>query len=320
VSALITDSVFEAAKQLTSGEVVAIPTETVYGLAANALDPTAVVKVFEAKNRPFFDPLIVHTDAIEKISDYAEAIPEQLMQLMQHFSPGPITILVKKKDIIPDIVTSGLERVGIRIPSHSLTLSLLRELDFPLCAPSANPFGFVSPTSAKHVADQLGEKIPMILDGGECAVGLESTIVGEEEGRIIVYRLGGLSIEEIESIVGKVEVKINSSSNPEAPGMLTVHYAPKVPLVIGAIELLYEFHKGKRIALLSFQNDFSFLDFSIKRILSPDGNLQEAAANLFAALRAFSSENADVIIAEHFPESGLGRAINDRLRRAAVKS
>jgi L-threonylcarbamoyladenylate synthase len=320
VSAIITDSVFEAAKQLTAGEIVAIPTETVYGLAANALNPAAVVKVFEAKNRPFFDPLIVHTYSIDKIYDYAISVPEKLLLLMKHFSPGPITILVDKKVVIPDIVTSGLERLGIRIPNHELTLSLLRELDFPLCAPSANPFGFVSPTSAQHVADQLGDEINMILDGGQCAVGLESTIVGEEHGKIIVYRLGGLSIEEIEAVVGKVKVKINNSSNPEAPGMLTVHYAPKVPLVIGDIGKLYELHKGKRIALLSFQNNFSFWDFSIKRILSPDGNLQEAASNLFAALRAFSSENADIIIAEHFPERGLGRAINDRLRRAAVKS
>ncbi len=320
MSLILSKDTTVAAQLLINGEVIGIPTETVYGLAANAFNKNSVLKIFEVKNRPFFDPLIVHTHSIEKIKEFADDIPGKLMQLMMRFSPGPITILVKKKDIIPDIVTSGLDQVGIRIPNHPLTLSLLRQLDFPLCAPSANPFGFVSPTTAQHVIDQLGDKIPMVLDGGECKVGLESTIVGMEGDRVVLYRLGGLSVEEIENTIGKVEIQINDSSNPKAPGMLSAHYAPTLPLFLGDVPKLYSEFEGKRVGLISLQNEFAHLKFSSKKILSPSGDIAEAAANLFAALRSFSAENTDVILAAYFPDMGLGRAINDRLKRASVKN
>jgi L-threonylcarbamoyladenylate synthase len=220
---------------LEKEELVAIPTETVYGLAANALNPIAVAKIFEAKERPTFDPLIVHTHALNEVENFVSDIHPALLKLAQVFWPGPLTLLLPKKDIIPNLVTSGLDRVGVRIPNHSLTLELLSKLSFPLAAPSANPFGYISPTKAEHVDKQLGTKIPYILDGGACEVGLESTIVGEENGEIIVYRLGGLSIDDIEAVVGKVFVQLNQSSNPKAPGQLKSHYAPKKPVYIGNV-------------------------------------------------------------------------------------
>ena len=194
---------------LEKDELVAIPTETVYGLAANALNPIAVAKIFEAKERPTFDPLIVHTHSLQEVYKFVTNIHPALLKLAEAFWPGPLTLLLPKKEIIPSLVTSGLDRVGVRVPNHSLTLDLLSQLNFPLAAPSANPFGYISPTTAMHVEKQLGTKIPYILDGGSCEVGLESTIVGEENGEIIIYRLGGLSVDEIETIVGKVSMQLN---------------------------------------------------------------------------------------------------------------
>lgn len=319
MKAVISDSIQEAKALLQNGDVVAIPTETVYGLAANALNATAVAKIFEAKNRPFFDPLIVHVASVEDAEKYVQAIPAPLLRLMQTFSPGPLTVLLKKKDIIPDIVTSGLDTVGIRIPNHPLTLALLAELDFPLCAPSANPFGYVSPTSAQHVFNQLADRIPYILDGGKCSVGVESTIVGMEDNEVVVYRLGGIAIEEIEKIAGKVKLTISQGSNPKAPGMLDVHYAPSTLLHIGDVRSLATQFQALRLGLISFSDAYPDYPFIQRNVLSPTGNLNEAAANLFEALRSFDGKNIDIIIAETFPEEGLGRAINDRLRRASTK-
>ncbi len=319
LKALISDSIQEAKALLQNGEVVAIPTETVYGLAANALNATAVAKIFEAKNRPFFDPLIVHVASVEEAEKYVHAIPAPLFRLMQTFSPGPLTVLLKKKDAIPDIVTSGLDTVGIRIPNHPLTLALLAALDFPLCAPSANPFGYVSPTSALHVFNQLADRIPYILDGGKCAVGVESTIVGMENNEVVVYRLGGIAIEDIERVVGKVKLNISQGSNPKAPGMLDVHYAPSALLQVGDVRSLATQFQAVRLGLISFSDAYADLLFLQRNVLSPTADLNEAAANLFEALRSFDEESIDVIIAEIFPEEGLGRAINDRLRRASTK-
>jgi L-threonylcarbamoyladenylate synthase len=203
---IIDKNITQAATYLKVGEVVAIPTETVYGLAANAFDANAVAKIFEAKNRPFFDPLIVHTHAIEEVHKLVEEIPPQLLALAKKCWPGPLTLLLPKKAIIPDLVTAGLPAVGIRIPQQAATLQLLQLLEFPLAAPSANPFGYVSPTSAQHVFDQLQGKIPYILDGGECNVGLESTIVGMQNEVVTIFRVGGLSIEAIEEILGTPDI------------------------------------------------------------------------------------------------------------------
>jgi len=312
-------SISLAKSQLEAGGIVAIPTETVYGLAANALDPVAVAKIFEAKNRPFFDPLIVHVSAIAEIEKWTLSTHPKLLLLLKVFSPGPLTVLLPKNEKIPELVTSGLPTVGIRVPNHPLTLELLSSLDFPLCAPSANPFGYVSPTTAQHVADQLGDKIAGILDGGACSVGLESTIVGIENEQVTVFRLGGLSIEALEKVVGKVVVKIAQNSNPQAPGMLDAHYATRKPLIVGDIVSLVEKYKEEKLGLISFENAYQELPFFERKILSPEGSLTLAATGLFEAMRALDQSDVSMILAEKFPDEGLGRAINDRLKRASVK-
>lgn len=306
---------------LKSGQLVGIPTETVYGLAGNALDPEAVALIFETKNRPSFDPLILHTSALERVGEFVENFPEPLRQLAEKFWPGPLTLLLPRKSIVPDLVTSGLDRVAVRVPNHPLTARLLTSLEFPLAAPSANPFGYISPTQALHVEAQLGDKIPYILDGGACQVGLESTIVGMEEGQVVIYRLGGLDISEIEKVVGKVKVKDHSSSNPAAPGQLDSHYAPRKPFILGNIEALIAQKKaeGMDFAVLSFSESFERIPRERQIALSQSEDLHEAAQNLFAAMRKLDETDVEVILAELMPETGLGRAINDRLRRAAAK-
>jgi L-threonylcarbamoyladenylate synthase len=309
--------ILKAKLLLEDGELVAIPTETVYGLAANALDTRAVTKIFDVKNRPQFDPLIVHVPDIERTREYVLAIPEKARLLADRFWPGPLTLLLKKKPSIPDLVTAGLDTVGIRCPHHTLTHSLLDSLSFPLAAPSANPFGYVSPTTPQHVEEQLGSRIPYILDGGSCEVGIESTIVGFDEDYPIVYRLGGLSLESIEFVIGKVKLEAYSTSNPKSPGQLISHYAPRKKVIIGKIEELLQEFPAHCSGLLTFQQDFNS---PYQFILSPSGKLEEAAQNLFAALRAFDKMDVDVILAELVPDIGIGRAINDRLKRAAATS
>jgi len=296
---------------------VAIPTETVYGLAANAFDATAVAKIFEAKNRPEFDPLIVHTHSLEAVYDFVTDIHPQLLKLAESYWPGPLTLLLPRQEVIPDLTTSGLSRVGVRVPAHLLSLSLLRELDFPLAAPSANPFGYISPTTAAHVQKQLGDRISYILDGGPCEVGLESTIVGEEDNKIIIYRLGGLSVDAIESVVGNVSIQLNQSSNPKAPGQLKSHYAPRKPLFVGNVIELQKKHASQKAAFLIFGAQAPELDGSLVKNLSPAQDYKEAAANLFAYLRELDESDADVILCDLLPGMSLGLAINDRLRRAA---
>ncbi len=307
----------KAKQLLESGMLVGIPTETVYGLAGNALDISAAAKIFSVKDRPQFDPLIVHVASLAVAKKYVEDIPDQAMQLADKFWPGPLTLLLKKKKNIPDIITSGLDTVAIRCPNHPLTLALLGSIDFPLAAPSANPFGYVSPTNPTHVDEQLGGKIEYILDGGVCAVGIESTIVGFEDNMPIVYRMGGLSLENIENVIGKVHVQTHSTSNPKAPGQLKSHYAPSKKVIIGKIEELILNHvgNGSRVGILSWAKDFKT---PYQFILSPSGNNEEAAKNLFTALREFDKMPIDVILVELVPEEGLGRAINDRLKRAAA--
>lgn len=307
----------KAAALLKQGKLVAIPTETVYGLAANALDVDAVTKIFLAKNRPYFDPLIVHVRDVSSTVEYAEKIPAKALELMKRFWPGPLTLLLPKKNIIPDLVTAGLDRVGLRCPDHPMTLALLQSLTFPLAAPSANPFGYVSPTTPHHVNEQLGNEIEYILDGGACQVGIESTIIGFEVDSPIIYRLGGLRIEDIESVTGPVQVNISSMSNPQAPGQLQSHYAPRKQVLIGNILQLISENKSKSVGVLSFRKLSLPSEVNKEMVLSPSGNLEEAAQKLFSALRDLDKSEVDMIITELVPDTGLGRAINDRLRRAA---
>ncbi len=307
-----------AATLLKKGEAVAIPTETVYGLAANALNTDAVAKIFQIKQRPTFDPLIIHLPSFEKVYEYVVEVPEIFKQMSEKFMPGPLTLLLRKKDIIPDIVTAGSPYVAVRIPSHSVTKALLEKIDFPLAAPSANPFGYISPTTAQHVADQLGNKVYYILDGGPCDVGLESTIIGmNEDGQIEILRKGGLSIESIQEVVGKIIIRDISTSNPEAPGMLTSHYAPKVSLVLTDLRQLNIVSDINRTGIISFRNFLPMIPTKHQIVLSPSGNFLDAARNLFSGMRYLDGCEIDIIYAELAPEMDLGIAINDRLRRAA---
>ncbi len=305
---------------LQKGELVAIPTETVYGLGANALDTKAILRVYEVKQRPHFDPLIIHVFEMNEALKYADLKDERLKKLAQKFWPGPLTLLLPKKNIVPDLVTSGLSQVAVRVPKHELTLQLLKQLNFPIAAPSANPFGYVSPTEPEHVNKQLGDKIDYILDGGKCTVGIESTIIGIEDGEVCVYRLGGLAIEDIEKEVGKVSLRINNSSDPKAPGQLKDHYAPNKPLYIGNLDELIAKHSTKKIAAICFGKTPSAKQNVTYFYLSEKENLKEAAINLFSFLRRTGEGDLDVIVAELLPEKGLGRAINDRLRRAETKT
>ncbi|MEN7549225.1 L-threonylcarbamoyladenylate synthase [Rapidithrix thailandica] len=308
-----------AHRLLTEGKLVAIPTETVYGLAGNALNPEAVAKIFQAKKRPAFDPLIIHTDTIEKVRQFTINMPEQAEQLAKQLWPGPLTLILPRHTIVPDLVTSGLDTVAVRIPRHPLSLQLLQQLDFPLAAPSANPFGYVSPTTAQHVYKNLGEQVAYILDGGECPVGIESTIVGFPEGIPTVYRKGGVSVEMIEQLIGPVKVKEHSSSQPTAPGMLKKHYSPHVPILLGDIPTLLNSYKDKKVGIISFKKHYKTQEQHCEIVLSERGDYAEAAQKLFATLRELDQLPLDVILTELLPEKDLGRAINDRLRRAAAK-
>jgi L-threonylcarbamoyladenylate synthase len=315
--AIISKDISLAKDFLNKGQLVAIPTETVYGLAGNALNEKAVLSIFEVKNRPSFDPLIVHTDSLEKIAALVDHIPAIVFALAKEFWPGPLTVLLPKRSSIPDLVTSGLDTVAVRIPNHPLTLELLSQLDFPLAAPSANPFGYISPTNAQHVDQQLGQKIPYILDGGECGIGIESTIIGFQSNIPTIYRLGGLAIEDVERVAGKVVLMPHSSSNPQAPGMLKSHYAPKKPFFLTARKN-FPSDRNQSYGYLLFNQYINGIDKNNQRILSPTGDLKEAAHHLFAYLRDLDAQPFTQIWAEYVPDIGLGRAINDRLKRAAA--
>jgi L-threonylcarbamoyladenylate synthase len=239
------------------------------------------------------------------------------MPLIKMFSPGPITFLLRKKNIIPDLVTAGSPFVAIRIPNHPATLELLQTLPFPLAAPSANEFGYISPTTAQHVLDNLQGKIPFILNGNKSTVGLESTIVGiNEQNQIVIHRLGGITVEQIENELGEKVIIETNNHTPATSGQLKSHYAPSAPLYVGDVEKLIEAHTGKRIAIISFEYTYSKVPADMQFALSPSGSLTEAAQKLFFAMRKIDALAPDVILAEYFPDRDLGRAINDRLERA----
>lgn len=306
----------KAAAILKAGGLVAIPTETVYGLAANALDPIAVAKIFAAKNRPSFDPLIIHLAESSQVSEYVSGNVEKLLEIGNKFWPGPVTLLLPKRENIPDIVTSGLDKVAVRIPRHPLTHALLASVPFPLAAPSANPFGYVSPTTAQHVYDQLAGKVDYILDGGAATVGVESTIVGMEGLDLVVYRKGGLPIESLQtSFEGTVRINDFSESNPSAPGMLKKHYSPGKRVVL--LENLPADANSDNTALLRFKSPI--VGYKHQYVLSESGSLEEAAARLFMGLRTLDTLPVHTVAIEFVPELGLGLAINDRLRRTLAE-
>ncbi len=311
------ENIKKAAGILQRGGLVAFPTETVYGLGADALDASAVVKIFEAKNRPQFDPLIVHIADISELDMIVTQVSPDARRLIDAFWPGPLTLVLPKKETVPDIATSGLPTVAVRMPSHPVALTLIRETGRPLAAPSANPFGYLSPTSAMHVYAQLGERVDMILDGGQCTIGVESTILRIDDDGALLLRPGGLPLEDIEGIIGKVRLnQADPEADPQAPGMLRYHYSPKAPVRI--IHDIAEIGGGDENAgLLAFSSPPRGRSFRMIEVLSAAGDLREAAMNLFSCLHRLDGAGLDVIYAEALPQKGLGRAIMNRLCKAA---
>jgi len=326
-------AVADAVRLLREGDVVAVPTETVYGLAADALNADAVAKVFAAKERPDFDPLIVHLptkQSLHDVADVPESIRKTVIQMIERFWPGPLTLVLPKKACIPDIVTSGMPSVAVRMSSHPIFKRIVQELGKPLAAPSANRFGSISPTSASAVVAELDGRIPLIIDGGACLHGIESTIIkiepAEPKPMITILRPGPITPDELKQY-GRLhrhqKQLINEAS--DAPGQLASHYAPRTPLRL--LESPKDFipEPGKKYALLSFCGDpddgyVDLTEWHQMMVLSPgNGKLPEAAVRFFYALRELDNSGADEIIAEPLHEHGLGIAMMDRLRRAAAK-
>ncbi len=311
--------IIRARDYLNEGQLVAIPTETVYGLAANATSTKAVQRIYKAKGRPSTNPLILHFSSLAAIRPYTKEIPEEVEVLAKAFWPGPLTLLLPKSGLVPDIVTAGLPRVAVRIPNHPKTLTLLRQLDFPIAAPSANPSGYISPTTAAHVKQQLGDKVAFVLDGGPCARGLESTILGwNEDGYPTMYRKGVITAEAIENVLHRLPEN-HKSKTVEAPGMLSSHYAPHTLTVLATdVTMAINEQQGKRIGLISFEKQYQNSLHGIQKemVLSKDGSLEEVAQKLYAAMHTMDDGELDVIIIEKVPETGIGKAINDRIQRS----
>jgi len=269
------------------------------------------------KGRPHFDPLIVHVASHDELERLAKKVPSKARKLMERFWPGPLTVVLPKREDVPDIVTAGLPTVAVRMPRHPMALRLIELAESPIAAPSANPFGYLSPTTAEHVRDQLGEKTDFILDGGPCQVGVESTILSFLQGKPRLLRPGGVELEEVESLIGTVEKSQDEANGFSAPGMLPRHYSPATPIQLDRWEGKIDFYKNRRIGLLAFRKPKNEKNFHHIEVLSRKGDLREAAANLFAAVRRLDALDLDLIVAEAIPETGLGRAIMDRLRRAS---
>jgi len=333
LSARNSKNIERAAKILNQGGIVAFPTETVYGLGANALEPKAVVKIFEIKKRPFFDPLIVHAASAEQAFNLCREIPDSARTLADKFWPGPLTLVLPKKKIVPDLVTSGLSTVAVRVPAHPVALKLIRLANVPVAAPSANRFGRTSPTTALHVWNDLGPSVGMILDGGASVVGVESTVLKIEGRRAYVLRPGGVSCEMIRKTVPALTVSLKylPSRWLESPGLLKSHYAPGKPLFLirgnferwaQALETTSRIRvkknkKWPKIGALTFGKSLPGVWAGAHENLSPKGSLREAAANLFQAMRKLDKMKVDLIVAQSVPEAGVGLAVMDRLRKAS---
>jgi L-threonylcarbamoyladenylate synthase len=310
-----------AVERLRKGEIVALPTETVYGLAADALDLIAVAKIFEAKERPQFDPLIVHLpgrDWVEGVAAVRRDERKLIEKLTDHFWPGPLTIVMPKREIVPDIVTAGLDTVAVRISSHPVFSEIALAFGKPLAAPSANRFGRLSPTTAQHVLDELDGRIPLVIDAGPTQHGLESTIIAVRENTIEILRCGPLTKEELSIFGAKVDI-VGSRDKISAPGQSPSHYAPKTPLQLIDNAESFSPEKNQRIGLLAWHSSESERRFAAVRRLSELQDMREAAANFFRYLRELDALPLDLIVAERVPLRGLGAAIMDRLQRAAYR-
>lgn len=320
-----------AAAVLVSGGLVAFPTETVYGLGGNAWDPRALARIFEAKRRPAFDPLIVHVadaysfDLVADLGALAPGARTAARALMEEFWPGPLTLILPKRPRVPDLATSGLPTVAVRMPNHPVARALIELSTGAVAAPSANPFGYLSPTRAEHVADQLGDRVDLIVDGGRCPVGIESTVVDVTEPSPRILRPGGLSLERLRDMVPGIEVLDRTDPAPKAPGQLVSHYAPRLALHLVPAGALSQVRPGKRAAALVFDAvgrdrlGDSAARFAAIRTLSEPGDPVEAAAKLFDLLHELDSGDFDEVWAERMPDAGLGAAVNDRLYKASRK-
>lgn len=312
-------SVEEAARLLKQGEVVAIPTETVYGLAGNAFEPKALAKIFAAKERPTFDPLIVHISDISQMADIAKDIPEEAYQLAEAFWPGPLTMILPKKDCIPDLCTSALPSVAVRFPSHPVAQAIINASGLPLAAPSANLFKHVSPTTAEHVAAQLSDRIAGIVDGGPCQVGVESSIVSLTGDVPTVLRPGAITPEMVKKVLGRVAIK-ESTSKPgeamQAPGQCDTHYRPQVPLYFG--EVPANAVLPENTVRIAFGNYQGVIPAAVN--LSATGDMTEATAKLYAYMHDLDDSKYDLILVDPIPNQGIGMALNDRLKRASIKT
>lgn len=316
-----------ASEALRAGQLVGIPTETVYGLAGNALDGEVVAKIFAAKERPTFDPLIAHAPTPEAAFGLAAQVPEEARRLAERFWPGPLTLVLARRADLPELLSAGLETLAVRVPAHPVAQQVLRACRLPLAAPSANRFGGISPTQASDVAEELGDRpeVAGVIDAGRCEVGLESTVVGfPGAGRVVVYRPGGVSLEALREVTGQAEPVRAADAEDDlslgrrgerSPGMLARHYAPGTPLTLLERSAPVPPVAG-RTGWLVFDRELPGLP-GPQEVLSEQGDLREAAARLFACLRRLDRLGLDRIVAWKVPATGLGRAINDRLTRAA---
>ncbi|SDT89051.1 translation factor SUA5 [Polaribacter sp. Hel1_33_78] len=315
---IISKDIQKAITLLTNEELVAIPTETVYGLAGNIFSEKAIKCIFKTKKRPFFNPLIVHISSVDVLETIVSEVPKKAKILAKHFWPGAMTLVLKKHKDIPDIITAGKDTVAVRVPNHPVTITLLNQLPFPLAAPSANPFNNISPTKPAHVERYFKNDIKMVLDGGSCKNGIESTIIGFEDDEPIIYRLGALALEDIEAVIGAVRIKNKKKENPDAPGMLDKHYSPLTRTILtSSITKEIKKYPNKKIGILTFNTSYKSDAISYEIILSKNKDLHEAGAKLYDALHELDHLNLDVIIAERLPDTGLGKSVNDRLQRAA---
>ena len=311
-------SVSEAARLLKEGEVVAIPTETVYGLAGNAFEPKALAKIFAAKERPTFDPLIVHIADIAQLTDIAKDIPDSAYRLAEAYWPGPMTIILPKKDCIPDLCTSALPSVAVRFPSHLIAQAIIKESGLPLAAPSANLFKHVSPTTAEHVAAQLADRIAGIVDGGPCSVGVESSIISLV-GEPTVMRPGAITPEMFAKVLGDVAIKESTSKPGQpmlAPGQCDTHYRPQVPLYYGEVPAGYTL--PEHTVRIAFGSQAGPIPATVN--LSATGDMVEATSKLYAFMHDLDKSEYDLILVDPIPNTGVGMALNDRLKRASIKS
>jgi L-threonylcarbamoyladenylate synthase len=324
----------KAGDLLRQGEIVAFPTETVYGLGANAIDPVAVKKIFFAKGRPNDNPLIVHVADVAQLVPLVREVSEKAQALMNKFWPGPLTLILPKSPLVPEEVTAGLPTVAVRMPGHPVALALIKEAGVPIAAPSANISGLPSPTEGKHVLADLDGKVPLIIDGGETKVGLESTVVDVTVEPPLILRPGGITLEEIENIIGQAAFDPGLSQNepPRSPGMKYTHYSPRADVIIVeglehemAGKVISAFRKlageGKKVALLLSEETGREIQGRVTpcyfEILGSKNNLYLVAHRLFSSLRQSDRHGADIVLIESFPDQGVGAAVMNRIRKAA---